>query len=552
MTSLKKKIPTRRDRASMGDKRLADIRRQKMAFHGPALRKFMDNNRPLVASAKAGGWFDDLIDGLIDTAEEYGDMFYPGIRQGAGIARKLKERFMPTKSNKAGSAAKEVKKEIAKEAASVGIQTGAPPSHKRTYFHSKRVINGESHVVGCELVKMLPAAAYAIGDVVYKVAINPTTLPCPKLKRTVRGYERVKVRSLSFTLDSACGSTKAGQLAVLVDRDPKDTWLSGGETIARAALSHSTCKQHSLWQSSTLHVGPSPLLWVDNDDDPEAVRFDTFGTYVIVCTQAITNDVTLGVISCSYDFVVEQPAENDQIVGGSFLQLAATGGCSLGTLQSITASALSTIPYHVVTASQGQLSVDAAGAFYVHLAIDCDAGFNITASQPLLTVGNATAYTGLYGEKFPRASGTSLSNDLTHASYSTVVYADSPWTLTILGGAAAAAGTAFISTTTSTWLNSGALGLLRLWIIGLDSLPFASLGAARRAKLAADAVTKTKKLVDLITQTDSTATASSSSTSSLSSGSSSSATTRSCSSLSPPPLLRTTEDEYVTVVRRKV
>jgi len=418
---------------------------------------------------KANGFFDDILEALIDGAEQFGDFFYPGVSTGARYARDLKRKIWPKESKSAGgapaAAARAIEKKIEKKEEGSGFMTGPPPSRKRRYFHQKKNVAGKMHVVGCELLKIMPDhKAFTVGDIVYQTKINPVTMDLPKMKRTVRGYERVSVENLTFHLDSACGTTRSGQLAVLIDKDPKDKWASGGEFVARNALSHSTCKLHTLYQNTSISVGGSGVLWVDPDGDDDVVRFDTFGTLLIICTQPIESGDPLGLLSVSYDLVVAQPAENNDVAVGSFWHMTAYGN-ALVPFESMTVSTMSSLPAIVTDPQNCKVTVNAPGAFMISQFILPSSSTWANTSTWTLSVGSEAEVFANYGcTSVP--SGTHDTSDVPFITFSCLVYAESTWSLNAARAISA-----------GEWkTNEG----LTLWITALDSLPWATLASAAR------------------------------------------------------------------------
>lgn len=515
---------------------LPQMRGQKAALASQVLR-----SRP----GNKNGIFQDIFDGALDVAEEFGDMVHPGVSKYAKTAKQVRDMFPGLRKSKSVAmrqTAKAVESRVEKAAASAGLVTGAPPSRKRKFFHRLETRKGRQFIVGTELVKLLPAEGYSVGDVIYQVAINPTTLPCPRLKRTVKGFEKYNVRNMRFHIDSACGSSFAGQMAVLIDKDPKDGWLSGGESTARSALSHMTCQLHSLWEDSTISVVGGGTKWVDDSKMPDVVRFDSLGTFVCVCTQAISKGPTLGSISLSYDIEVEQPAENESLAtGGAFAFIKSNQGGSVNSSVDVFSSdaeiaAMSSLDVTIASKADGKVTIPTSGSYFVQVSNTfLNDGYaseviipSVVGSPTIIFPESVDVYAGSYGGPSPGTFGnqsTSASSDgFFTASYlsknsiarhneSYVVYTDAPWSMQF-----------------ANFREPCQFSGMYIWIICLDSLPFATLASAQRvysARRIAESIDTTSKefdvcrLTNLHLQTQS----SSASTSSATIGSSSSTTT---------------------------
>jgi len=245
-----------------------------------------------------------------------------------------------------------------------------------------------------------------------------------------------------------------------------------------------------MWQSSQIDVPATGLFWVDSDMHDDTIRSDTFGTLVLVVTQDLAPGVLPGVISCSYDFVAEQPAENDSLVtGGTFAYIHDPGFgfswdlASSGPLSSEAAVSANSTLTVTLKPSVGNVACDAPGAFFVQQTLRfASSSVPVFWTSPTEMHMNfpetVDVYTGAYGFQCPDNLGAGASSaqhstgnwpvggspgNLNTQSSSCIIYADAPWNFTAA------------QNVTGSYRTD-------IWIIALDSLPFASLAAARRAK----------------------------------------------------------------------
>jgi len=457
------------------------------------------------------GFFEDIFNGALDAADEFGGMFDERIPKYAKVAKGVRDKFPGLRRAQSANIAKPIEKQLAKvEQKERAVLTGAPASFKRQYFHQIRRERGKNYIVGCELVKLLPAASYAVGDVIFQTPLNPTLMSCPKLRRSIKGYERFAPVQFDISIDSSCGNNYPGQFAILIDKDPKDPWTSGGESTARSALSHKTCRQHSLWQSTRMSAADPSMKWVDDSGDPDMSRFDSFGTFVVVCTQTVTSGPSLGVISCHYKFEVKEPAENDSLAtGGSFYHIHSGLGGAGGTWSMIESGAVPavhsdldiTIPNRV----NARFMVPTSGCYFVSVNYGFESvGGGVSTAIVPPVVGNSTVafsdvdvYGGVYGVESPGVLGsltgggfpTANASDrdtIAFVAESFMVYADAPWNFNI------GIFTPYLTHPT-VWSRVDVL------VVALDALPFASLSNLKRAfttKHTADALARDAKTME--------------------------------------------------------
>jgi hypothetical protein len=528
------------------------------------LRKRVATYRQLAAKSNLpNGFMSDLFDAVLDGTEEFGDMIRPGAGKIASTVKRYRDKFAglrkPQSANtKSQNVVRSSPQALAKKENIVIGSQGTPNRRRGTRLIRKQ---GVDHCIGTELITILPSTGFSQGTVIYQLPINPATMPCPRLRRNVRGYENGKIVSMKIHLDSAAGSNTPGQVAILVDRDPKDKWASGGQDVIRNAISHETCRLHSLFQSSSVSVTNKSMLWIDSDSDPDAVRFDTFGTFIIVCTQTIPSTAPVGTLFLSYDIELTQPAEQDSLtVGGSQAFFRSGPGSDEQWFNNDASfSTFSSLPCSIKgdVKTSRTLHCDSAGSFLIQFYLSGN-GANFVSLAPDWGLNGHMSFSegvSQYGGEYTSASPANLgpvvisghegdwcfgtaTGYLKMVTGSTMIYSDSAWDVNLCQGIHCDASNPFSQ--------------LHVVIVALDSLPFASNLALRKASILES---QTKALTDSVKRLDSlrvvrnvpSTMSASSSTSSSSTSSLNSTSSQTMNSLSSDPIQRETSSDYVHV-----
>lgn len=203
---------------------------------------------------------------------------------------------------------------------------------------------------GCEPLGPLvaPTGGWAQGQVMYQTMINPTTMGCPKLARTAKGYEFYHLTG-SFKITGGAGTNVAGSYIAYVDMDPSDEPDVSANVNVKAALNHLGAVPATVHDEMTCRI-PAKMemqrLYVDNDDGSE--RFTSVGRLVLVCDVPIAAGVQIGTLYFDWRVKLSGPQEDSAVPTGNYWRCdytspTTTAAMGSGTYPRLTSGTLASV-----------------------------------------------------------------------------------------------------------------------------------------------------------------------------------------------------------------
>lgn len=289
----------------------------------------------LLSRAPTGGIVDDAFGLLKDITPYYrlGEEIAkkPFVRNAlnrstkylGSVPRDLVRGFYPdldwSESRAVGKEVKALKAEAKKERTESYIQG---PSKSVSYQKTpaiRRVSDGQSHLSGGELFKVLtaPSGGYASGDLMLTVDLNPATIDLPILKSHLKTYEQYHIRKMTISNVGGSGNNATGTFVMVYDPDPMDIW-SGGVDLAKRATNAKFKTIARPFDVSHLNVPASAKGTLYVDSEANQSRFESFGHLAIVCLNAIAANTPIGSIYISYELDLFSNQSDPDMTSGDF------------------------------------------------------------------------------------------------------------------------------------------------------------------------------------------------------------------------------------------
>lgn len=280
-----------------------------------------------LSAANPGSNFDwgNLLDTILDNAEEFGGWFHPAVPHVAKIGKMVKRGFMPTvlpldriadvMERGAKSEAAKVEKAVERKE---GLYTGTRAASNMVRRARVRPMGRDMVVAdGCDVITSIDSgtAGFKAGEVIAVVRLNPLAAGAVQLRSSCARYEQYSVRKLSFHLPGGTGTTVSGTIISFYDYDPDDLVMSGASSEnIRVAMTHAGAEIVPLWKGFSRHfnnadVAQRRLFISDNSNEP---RLTDAGKFLLVAGQAVAPNVSVGPLFLDWEIGLHVRSDDNE------------------------------------------------------------------------------------------------------------------------------------------------------------------------------------------------------------------------------------------------
>lgn len=181
-------------------------------------------------------------------------------------------------------------------------------SNFRSTFQPRVSANGEQMTVKVtdRLVTLVAPANGEVGEVIYRLPLNPASFESTRLAQEATLWDQFKLESITFSYEPDCGTQTDGSVILAFDPDVKDdaSYPVGETTDLRALTANSYHRQVSVWDrcSVTYHRRENTWLYVRPGNN-EAYWAQP-GIFVVAMNTVRDSEKSIGTLyyNCTYTF----------------------------------------------------------------------------------------------------------------------------------------------------------------------------------------------------------------------------------------------------------